>query len=280
MNKDKVWLVTGASSGIGAGIVKAALEAGDRVVATARNVEKLQAAIGKSASDRLAFVALDVTSEGQARKAVATAVEKFGRIDVLVNNAGYSVIGTFESLSKNQIEEQIATNFWGTLHVVHAALPTLRGQRGGHIINVSSTAGVMGYATCTAYAASKFAVEGLTLSLAQEVEKFGIKVTLVEPGFFRTDLLAPQSVVFGEIAVAGYDSPEAVRTTWQGYNGTQSGDPAKLGQALVTVAAMETPPKQFYAGSDAVSAATADLKARLAEVERYQSLSASTDGTF
>ncbi len=277
---DKVWFVTGASSGIGAGIVRAALQAGDRVVATARNVEKLRSAIGQPAGDRLAFVPLDVTIEDQSRKAIHAAVEKFGRIDVLVNNAGYSLIGNLESLTTEQIEQQLETNFYGVLYVMLAALPVLRRQGAGRIFNVTSMAGVIGYGTTAAYAASKFAVEGLSLSVAQEVEKFGIKVTLVEPGFFRTDLLAPQSVVFGDIAVDGYDPPAAVKATWQTYNGNQMGDPAKLGTAMVQIAAMESPPKQFYAGSDALAGITADLKARLAEIEAHKVLSASTDGTF
>jgi NAD(P)-dependent dehydrogenase (short-subunit alcohol dehydrogenase family) len=163
---------------------------------------------------------------------------------------------------------------------MRAALPVMRRQRSGRILNVSSMAGVMGYGTAGAYAASKFAVEGLSLSVAQEVERFGIKVTVVEPGFFRTDLLAPQSVVFGDIAIDGYDAPAAIKASWQTYNGTQSGDPAKLGKALVQLAAMESPPKQFYAGSDAVAGITADLKTRLAEVEAHKELSASTDGNF
>ena len=276
----KVWFVTGASAGIGTGVVKAALAAGDRVVATARNVEKLRAAIGQSASDRLAFLPLDVTSEEQAQKAVDAAVEKFGRIDVLVNNAGYSLIGNLESLTTDQIELQLETNFYGVLYTMRAALPVMRRQRSGRILNVSSMAGVIGYGTCGAYAASKFAVEGLSLSVAQEVEGFGIKVTVVEPGFFRTDLLSPQSVVFGDVAIEGYDAPAAIKANWQIYNGTQSGDPAKLGKALVQLAAMESPPRQFCAGSDAVAGITADLKARLAEVEAHQELSVSTDGNF
>ncbi|NNC03936.1 SDR family NAD(P)-dependent oxidoreductase [Corallococcus exiguus] len=276
----KVWFVTGASSGIGAGVVRAALDAGDRVIATARNVEKLRSAIGEQAGDRLAFVPLDVTKEEQARQAVAAAVEKFGRIDVLVNNAGYSLIGNLESLTPAQIEQQFATNFYGVLHVLRAVLPVMRRQRSGRVFNVSSMAGVIGYATVGAYAATKFAVEGLSLSVAQEVERFGITVTVVEPGFFRTDLLAPQSVVFGELAVEGYDAPAAVKEQWQGYHHNQSGDPAKLGKALVRLAGMETPPKQFFAGSDAVSGITADLEARLAEARAHKDLSVSTDGNF
>src|SRR6188508_1392236 len=129
----------------------------------------------------------------------------------------------------------------------------MRRQRSGRIINISSMAGVVGYATTSAYAATKFAVEGLSLSVAQEVERFGIKVTVIEPGFFRTDLLAPQSVVFGDVAVEGYDAPQVVKAQWQSYNGTQAGDPARLGKALVHLAEMTSPPKQFFAGSDAVS---------------------------
>jgi len=153
------------------------------------------------------------------------------------------------------------------LHVMRAVLPVMRRQRSGHIFNVSSMAGVIGYGTAGAYAATKFAVEGLSLSVAQEVEPFGIKVTIVEPGFFRTDLLAPQSVVFGEVAVDGYDAPDKVKAGWQGYHGNQSGDPAKLGEALVQLAALDAPPRQFFAGSDAIAGITADLERRLQEVQ-------------
>jgi len=276
----KVWFVTGASAGIGASVVKAALQAGNRVVATARNVEKLRKVVGEPGSDRLALVQLDVTQESQAKQAVAVAVEKFGRIDVLVNNAGYSLIGNFEATTEEQLERQFATNFYGVVFVMRAVLPIMRRQRSGRIFNVSSMAGVIGYATAGSYAATKFAVEGLTLSVAQEVDRFGIKVTLVEPGFFRTDLLAPQSVVFGELEVDGYEAPAAVKAQWQAYHHKQSGDPAKLGTALVRLAGMESPPKQFFAGSDAVSGITADLKARLAEVEAHRALSVTTDGSF
>ena len=275
----RVWFVTGASSGIGAGAVRAALNVGDRVVATARNVEKLRATIGRPEGDRLAFVPLDVTDEQQVHRAVDAAVEKFGRIDVLVNNAGYSLIGNLESLTTEQIEKQFATNFYGVLHVLRATLPVMRRQRSGRIFNVSSMAGVVGYSTVSAYAATKFAVEGLSLSVAQEVERFGIKVTVVEPGFFRTDLLAPQSVVFGDQDIEGYDSPAAVKAQWQSYHHTQTGDPDKLGAALVQIAEMESPPKQFFAGTDAVAGITPALEARLEEVRAFAALSGSTDRT-
>jgi NAD(P)-dependent dehydrogenase (short-subunit alcohol dehydrogenase family) len=276
----KVWFITGASSGIGAAVVRAALDAGDRVVATARNMEKLRSAIGQPASERLAFVPLDVASEEQAQRAVAAAVETFGRIDILVNNAAYCLMGDLESLTTGQIERQFGTNFYGVLYVMRAALPVMRRQRSGRIFNVTSMAGLVGYGRCSAYAASKFAVEGLSLSVAQEVERFGIKVMCVEPGFFRTDLLAPQSAVFGDLAVEGYESPAALKAQWQSYHGKQSGDPAKLGKALVQLAAMESPPKQFLAGTDAVEGITAELKTRLGEVQAHKNLSVTTDGNF
>ena len=225
-------------------------------------MEKLRSAIGQPASERLAFVPLDVTIERQAPEAIAAAVEKFGRIDVLVNNAGYSLIGNFEAFTQAQLERQFATNFYGVAYVMRAVLPIMRRQRS------------------SAYAATKFAVEGLSLSVAQEVERFGIKVTVVEPGFFRTDLLAPQSVVFGDLPVEGYDSPAAVKAQWQSYHRNQSGDPAKLGQALVQLAGLASPPRQFFAGSDAVSGIIADLQRRLAEVQAHKDLSVTTDGTF
>jgi len=278
---NKVWFVTGASAGIGAEVARAALRAGDRVVATARNLEKLRSVLGAElAEDRLALVSLDVAHEAQAKAAVEAAVSRFGRIDVVVNNAGYSLLGNFETLTQEQIERQLATNFFGVVYVMRAVLPLMRRQRSGHVFNVSSLAGVVGFKHCSAYAASKFAVEGLSLSIAQEVEPFGIKVTLVEPGFIRTDLLAPQSALFGDLAIDDYGAPGDVAAYWGGLHHTQGGDPAKLARALLELAAMAAPPKQFFAGSDAIAAITPALEARLAEIEAHAELSRSTDGSF
>jgi NAD(P)-dependent dehydrogenase (short-subunit alcohol dehydrogenase family) len=278
---NEVWFVTGASAGIGAEVVKAALHAGHRVVATARNLEKLRSILSvELASDRLALVSLDVSSEAQAKAAVETAVSRFGRVDVVVNNAGYSLVGNFETFTQEQIERQLATNFFGVLYVMRAALPIMRRQRSGYIFNVSSLAGVIGFKHCSAYAASKFAVEGLSLSVAQEVEPFGIKVTLVEPGFVRTDLLAPQSVLFGDIAIDDYGAPGDVKAYWEGFHHKQGGDPAKLAKALLELAAMKAPPKQFLAGSDAIATIAPALEARLEEIQAHADLSKSTDGTF
>ncbi len=181
----KVWFITGAGSGIGAGIAKAALKAGDRVVATARDLDRARNALRDIANEHLAFVRLDVSDEAQAKAAVEEALKRFGRIDVAVNNAGYSVLGNFEEMTTAEIEREFATNFYGVTYVMRAVLPVMRKQRSGHIINISSLAGLVGFKHCSAYGATKFAVEGLSLSVAMEVAQFGIKVTVVEPGFFR-----------------------------------------------------------------------------------------------
>ncbi|MEP0908776.1 SDR family NAD(P)-dependent oxidoreductase [Leptolyngbya subtilissima ST-M1] len=196
----------------------------------------------------------------------------------MVNNAGDSLLGNFEEMTTTDVERQMSTNFYGVVHVMQAVLPVMRQQRSGHIINISSTAGVIGFEHCAAYAASKFAVEGLSLSIAPEVERFGIKITLVEPGFFRTELLDAQNARWSS-KTEDYAIRGSVQETWAAYNGTQQGDPAKLGDALVKIAEMENPPKQFYAGSDAVAMIKPALNARLREIKDHEALSKSTDGT-
>src|SRR2546428_5787534 len=226
---NKVWFITGAGSGLGTGIAKAALSAGDRVVATGRNIEKVRNAFPHVAPENIAFVQLDVINDAQAKAAVDEATKRFGGIDVLVNNAGYSLLGNFEQMTTAEIQQQFATNFYGVVHVMQAALPVMRRQRSGHIINISSVAGAVGLKHCAAYGASKFAVEGLSLSVATEVEQFGIKITVVEPGFFRTDLLDPRNVSWATNAVEDYAAEGTSEAMWSPYHGTQPGDPAKLG---------------------------------------------------
>src|SRR5437899_11865885 len=277
---NKVWFITGAGSGLGTGIAKAALSAGDRVVATGRNIEKVRNAFPHVAPEDIAFVQLDVINDAQAKAAVDEAMKRFGRIDVLVNNAGYSLLGNFEQMTTAEIQQQFATNFYGVVHVMQAALPVMRRQRSGHIINISSVAGVVGLKHCAAYAATKFAVEGLSLSVATEVEKFGIKITVVEPGFFRTDLLASQNVRWVGKVIEHYAPGGTAQAMWSQYHGTQPGDPAKLGDALVKIAAMQNPPKVFVAGSDALSVITPVIEERLREARANETLSKSTDGSF
>lgn len=276
----KVWFITGAGSGIGAGIARAALNAGDRVVATARNLDKLRSALRDVMGDNLTFVQLDVTNEVQAKASVERAVNQFGRIDVAVNNAGYAVMGNFEELPAADVEQQFATNFWGVAYIMRAVLPVMRKQRSGHIFNISSVAGVAGFKHCGAYGASKFALEGLSLAIANEVEPFGIKITVVEPGFFRTDLLDPGNVRWGKNSIADYAAEGSTEAMWSPYHGKQQGDPLKLGEALVKIAGMENPPKLFAAGSDALAAITPAIQERLRVTQAYEELSRSTDGSF
>lgn len=275
----KVWFVTGAGSGIGAGVAKAALKAGDRVVATGRDLGKVRAAYGDTVHDNLAFVELDVADPVQAQAAVDAAMKRFGRIDVLVNNAGYSILGKFEEMTNADLERQFATNFYGVAHLMRVVLPAMRGQRSGHIFNISSVAGVVGMKHCSAYGASKFAVEGLSLAVADEVAPFGIKVTVIEPGFFRTDFLAPSNVRWAGNPIDDYADQGDPKASLE-HHGTQPGDPFKLGQALVQLAGLEAPPKLFVAGSDALSMVAPAVEARLQAVHAHEALSRSTDGDF
>jgi NAD(P)-dependent dehydrogenase (short-subunit alcohol dehydrogenase family) len=276
----KVWFITGAGSGIGAGTARAALRAGDRVIATGRDLDKMRNTFRDVTSDKLALVQLDVTDEARAKAAVEEAVKRFGRIDVLVNNAGYSLLGNFEEFTTEQIERQFVTNFWGVVYLMRAVLPIMRRQRSGHIINISSVAGVVGQRAVAAYGASKFAVEGLSLAVAQEVEPFGIKVTVVEPGFFRTGLLDPRSVEWSSGHIEDYGPAGNIAAAWAAYHGQQPDDPAALGEALVQIANMEHPPKVFAAGSDALDAITPVVEARLSELRAHADLSKAAGGAF
>jgi NAD(P)-dependent dehydrogenase (short-subunit alcohol dehydrogenase family) len=277
----KVWFITGAGSGIGAGAARAALKAGDRVVATGRDLQKLRNALGAAANGNLEFVQLDVTDEGQTKAAVERAVNKFGRIDVLLNNAGYSLLGNFEELGTQEFQHQFATNFWGVMYVMRAVLPVMRKQRSGYIINMSSVAGVVGLKHCSAYGASKFAVEGLSLAVAEEVEKFGIRITAVEPGFFRTELLDAANVKWPSQRIDDYAATEvSAQDMWSPYAGTQPNDPGKLGEVLVQLAEMDSPPRLFVAGGDAIETIAPVVEARLKAVHAFESLSKSTVGSF
>ena len=276
----KVWFITGAGSGIGAGTARAALRAGDRVVATGRDVGKLRSAYGDVAGANLAFIKLDVTDEPQVAVAVQEALARFGHIDVVVNNAGYSLLGNFEEFTTEQIERQFGPNFWGVVYVMRAVLPVLRQQRSGHLINISSVAGVAGQAAVAAYGASKFAVEGLSLAVAKEVDRFGIKVTVVEPGFFRTGLLDPNSVEWSREHIEDYGPAGNIAAAWSVYDGQQPNDPAALGEVLVQIAGMEHPPTLFAAGGDALDTITPVVEARLAELQTHADLSKAAGGAF
>ncbi len=257
MTDKKVWFITGAGRGMGVDIAKAALAAGNAVVATGRNPEAVAKAIGES--DDLLAVKLDVTSDAETQAAVQAAVDRFGRIDVLVNNAGNFNAGFFEELTPEQMESQLATTLVGPMNVTRAVLPVMRRQRSGHVITISSSAGLTGFEFGTAYAASKFGVEGWMASLGPEILPFGIHTTIVNPGFFRTELLTPESTDFAETAIDDYAERRVAQIDfWTAQNGQQPGDPAKLAQALVTIASEEPPRRRFIAGADAI--ATAEQK--------------------
>jgi NAD(P)-dependent dehydrogenase (short-subunit alcohol dehydrogenase family) len=271
------WFITGAARGIGAHTVQAALAAGHNVVATARNHRTIS-----STHDRLLALDLDVTNPAQAQSAVNAAVAHFGRIDVLVNNAGYGQMGLFEEVSSDQAQAQFDTNVFGLFNVTRAVLPVMRQQRAGRVLNLSSIGGIQGgYPGASLYCASKFAVEGFSEGLAQEVAGFGINVTIVEPGFFRTDFLDSQSVRFGDIPVTDYAPQSAeIRAAYGAYNHQQPGDPARLAAVLLQLAAHSTPPLRFAAGSDAVAVVGAKIDSLRAELQAWEALSVTTDGSF
>lgn len=274
MSNQKIWFITGAARGLGVQLAKAALAAGHAVVATGRDPSKVAAAVG--AHPDLLCVELDVTRFEQAQAAVAAAVAKFGRIDVLVNNAGNFYAGFFEELTMEQVRSQVETLLFGPMNVARAMLPTLRSQRSGLLVNVSSVAGIAGSMYCTAYAAAKFGLEGWTESLAVEIAPFGLKTMLVEPGFFRTELLTPESTTFAQPSIADYaDWSKATSEAWSGMSGKQGGDPAKLAAAIVRMAGLDEPPVRFAGGADAVGAFEQKAKALLAQADAHRELSSS-----
>src|SRR5436190_8601772 len=274
MSTKKVWFITGAGRGMGVDIVKAALAAGNAVVATGRNTDAVSKAVGQA--DDLLVVKLDITDPISAQTAVQAAVERFGRIDVLVNNAGNFIAGFFEEITPEDFRAQLETNLFGPLNVTRAVLPVMRKQRSGLVVTISSTAGLVGQEFCTAYAASKFALEGWSESLTPEVAPFGIRTMLVEPGFFRTELLTRDSTRYAEPTIADYAERTAQTVTaWKGMNGLQGGDPAKLARALVQLASQDEPPLRWVAGADAVATAEQKAKTLLAQVDAQRALSSS-----
>src|SRR5438552_9304221 len=270
----KVWFITGAGRGMGVDIAKAALAAGNKVVATGRNTDKVTQVLGETQD--LLVVKLDVTKPVDAEAAVKAAVDRFGTIDVLVNNAASFYAGYFEELTPQQMELQLSTSLVGPMNVTRAVLPVMRKQRSGQIISISSSAGLTGFEFGTAYAASKFGLEGWMQSLQAEVEPFGVDTISVNPGFFRTELLTEQSTNFAERTIEDYNERRAKQMEfWKGYNGQQAGDPAKLAQALITISNQEKPPHRFIAGADAVGTAEQVAATLQQQTEAYRDLSSS-----
>lgn len=273
----QVWLITGSSRGFGKALAEAVLAAGHRLVATARQPSQLEALVTRY-GNQVRTVALDVTDPAAAHAAVQAAVESFGRLDVVVNNAGYGNLATIEEGSDDDFRAQLETNFFGTVNVTRAALPVLRRQRAGHIIQFSSIGGRIGVPGLAAYQSAKWAVEGFSEVLAKEVAAFGIKVTLVEPGGFRTDWGGPSMTVFEPAAGSEYTAVLApMFAARQSYVGNESGDPAKAAQAILTIANDPQPPLRLLLGSDAVYLAEQQLAKIAAEDAKWRTLSLSTD---
>ena len=272
MTDKKVWFITGAGRGLGIDIAKAALAAGHAVVATGRDPKTVITAIGRH--DDLLALKLDVTRPDDAQAAVESAVAKFGHIDVLVNNAGNFYAGFFEELSPEQVRDQIETLLFGPMNVARAVLPGMRKRRSGLLVTISSTAGIAGGMFLTAYAAAKFGLEGWMESLAPEVAPFGIRTMLVEPGFFRTELLGRDSTTYAKPSIGDYaERTKETVAGWSSMDGQQGGDPGKLADALVKLAALDEPPARFAAGADAVQTFEAKATALLAQADAHRALS-------
>ncbi len=270
----KTWFITGAGRGMGLDFAKVALAAGHNVVATGRNPDSVAQVLGDA--DDLLVVKLDVTSPHDAEAAVAAGIDRFGGIDVLVNNAANHYAGYFEELTPEQMERQLTVNLFGPMNVTRAVLPVMRKQRSGHVVTISSTAGFAGYEGGTAYATSKFAVDGWMESLAPEVAPFGIHTTIVNPGFFRTELLTTESTSYARESIEDYaERNRARREFFAGMNGNQVGDPAKLARALLTIADEEQPPRRFIAGADAMAAAEQQVAQFQAEIDAFRDVSSS-----
>jgi NAD(P)-dependent dehydrogenase (short-subunit alcohol dehydrogenase family) len=274
MADKKVFLVTGAGRGMGVDIVQAALAAGHQVVATGRNPDRVSAALGTHQD--LLIAALDVTDPASAQAAVKASVDRFGPIDVLINNAGSFYAGFFEELTPQDFRAQIETNLFGPLNVTRAVLPVMRAQRSGLVVAISSTAGIVGMEFCTAYAASKFALEGWIESLTSEVAPYGIHTMVVEPGFFRTEFLTPGTTSFAEPTIEDYtERTKATVTALESMNGVQGGDPAKLAAALIQLTDQDQPPLRWIAGADAIQAIEQKAHALLAQADAHRELSSS-----
>jgi NAD(P)-dependent dehydrogenase (short-subunit alcohol dehydrogenase family) len=270
----KVWFITGAGRGMGLAIAKAALTTGYSVVAAGRDTDRVAKALGKS--QNLLVVKLDVTKDADAKAAVKAVIDRFGRIDVLVNNAASFYAGYFEELTPEQVEQQLATSLFGPMNVTRAFLPTMRKQRSGKVISISSSAGLTGYEYCTAYSASKFGLEGWMEALQAEVEPFGIQTLIVNPGFFRTELLTEESTSYATTSIDDYRTRNVQQhESWKSMNGKQSGDPAKLAQALITLVEQKELPRRFIAGADAIGGAEQKVAMLQQQIDAYRKLSTS-----
>jgi NAD(P)-dependent dehydrogenase (short-subunit alcohol dehydrogenase family) len=270
-DKSRVWFITGASTGLGRKLAEAVLAKGDRVVATARKEESV-ATLERQNPGRARAVRLDVTDLAQVKASVQAAIDAFGRIDVLVNNAGYGLLGTVEEVSGAQIRQQFETNLFGLLNVTRAVLPLLREQKSGHILNITSVGGQVSFPTLGMYHGTKYAIEGISESLAKEVAGFGIKVTIVEPGSFKTDFVT-RSLARAETIPAYRPVYEALI---QAFEGNIAGDPARAAEAMIKVVEADEPPLRLALGADALHAIRAKFNSELEEYKRWEPVTIAT----
>ncbi len=273
----KVWFITGANKGIGAAIVKEALSQGYSVVAAARKKEEAEQNLG--AHSNLLIVPLDINNDQQVDNAVKATVEKFGRIDVLINNAGYGLLGYFEEMSEESIRRQFETNVFGTMKITRAILPIMREQGNGFVVTVSSTSGIKAVTGGSVYSASKFALEGWAEGMNIDMKQFGIRFMLLEPGAFRTDFANENaSMQIPDLHLEAYEEArENLAKVFRTMNGTQTGDPAKLAKGLIKVVNSEDAPLRLLISKPAIPAVEAYYKNRFAEFEKWQDVSADSD---
>jgi NAD(P)-dependent dehydrogenase (short-subunit alcohol dehydrogenase family) len=275
MEKSKVWFVTGASKGLGLSLINLLLKTGHMVAATSRKAEDVEEAVTEDKKNLLALT-VDITNEKSVNSAIGKTIAHFGKLDVVVNNAGYSIYGAVEVLSDEEFRKTIDVNLFGTVNVIRAAMPHFRKQRGGYVINIASVAGYKGFGNSPSYAAGKFAVIGLSESLAEEVKPFGVKVTVVAPGFFRTSFLDKGEELVSKNSIEEYHA-EALVDRLRAMNGKQPGDPNKLTAAFLRLVDEENPPVHLLMGPDAYQIVTQKRAAEHAEFEAWKDLTLSTD---
>ena len=275
--QQKVWYITGASKGLGLSLVKQLLTAGHKVAATSRNVEDLKKAVGEDLPNFLPL-AVNLKDETSVKASVDATVASFGQLDVVVNNAGYGLVGSLEELSDKESRENFEVNVFGTLNVIRTTMPHLRAQQSGHIFNIASVGGFFGdFPGFGIYCATKFAVVGLSESLAAEVKEFGIKVTVVQPGYFRTSFLTNGSLGVPENPITAYAAVRASQNAHQeGINGNQQGDPEKAAAVLIKVADAENPPVHLFLGQDAYDLADQKILTVQQDMDAWENLATST----
>jgi NAD(P)-dependent dehydrogenase (short-subunit alcohol dehydrogenase family) len=276
MDNKKVWYVTGASKGLGLALVKSLLDQGYRVAATSRNLRQLIDAVGVESAN---FLPLEVNlgEDESVQESIDKTCHIFKTIDVVVNNAGYGIGGSIEELTDQETRNSFDVNVFGTLNVIRNVMPYLRAQKSGHIINISSIAGFAAGTGWSIYAATKFAIVGLSEVLAEDVKEFGVKVTVVMPGAFRTSFLTTDSLVYAANSIGAYEAVAASHARYSSWNGTQSGDPEKAANLFIELAGMENPPLRLFMGSDAKERALKKVEILSGELEALAPLSVSTD---